>query len=109
MKSLLCSGSRDVSDGECRADEVGGGGGGGQAGTAELDGGAFYCFFYPQRFNVQFDIFYQVLTKQLQCGTVQSKVAALRWIFHLFIQVFRILVDLREFYLNFSSCIQFLL
>ena len=58
MKSLLCSGSRDVSDGECRADEVGGGGGGGQAGTAELDGGAFYCFFYPQRFNVQFDIFH---------------------------------------------------
>ena len=106
---MLCSGSRDVSDGECRADEVGGGGGGGQAGTAELDGGAFYCFFYPQRFNVQFDIFHQVLTKQLQCGTVQSKVAALRWIFHLFIQVFRILVDLREFYLNFSSCIQFLL
>ena len=42
MKSLLCSGSRDVSDGECRADEVGGGGGGGQAGTAELDGGASY-------------------------------------------------------------------
>lgn len=29
----------------------------------------------------------EVLTKQLQCGTVQSKVAALRWIFHLFIQI----------------------
>jgi len=29
----------------------------------------------------------EVLTKQLQRGTVQSKVAALRWIYHLFIQI----------------------
>merc|ERR1719154_764903 len=29
----------------------------------------------------------EVLTKQLQRGTVQSKVAALKWIYHLFIQI----------------------
>ena len=29
----------------------------------------------------------EVLTKQLQRGTVPSKVASLRWIYHLFIQI----------------------
>ena len=34
-----------------------------------------------------FTLFGQVLTKQLQRGTVQSKVASLRWIFHLFTHI----------------------
>ena len=43
-----CSGEGDVSDGECRADEVGGGGGGGQARTVEPDGGSFLHFIPTQ-------------------------------------------------------------
>ena len=43
-----CSGEGDVSDGECRPDEVGGGRGGGQARTFEPDGGSFLHFVLAQ-------------------------------------------------------------